>query len=118
MLVAVEDRESEEVQAELGRLVVDDEAVLSRLKPLYTADALDGIGKMLQVIRGRDAGSGGVEVTGETWEAWKKVHRRYRQLLMEEGRQLRDEEDWVVRKGLTPEELEQKGTFAAAFRRT
>jgi hypothetical protein len=37
---------------------------------------------------------------------------------MEEGRQLRDEEDWVVRKGLTPEELEQKGTFAAAFRRT
>ena len=106
MLVAVEDRESEEVQAELGRLVVDDEAVLSRLKPLYTADALDGIGKMLQVIRGRDAGSGGVEVTGETGEAWKKVHRRYRQLLMEEGRQLRDEDDRIVRKGLTPEEFE------------
>ncbi|MCB1096127.1 MAG: hypothetical protein KDN22_11175, partial [Verrucomicrobiae bacterium] len=39
-------------------------------------------------------------------EAWKKVHRRYRQLLMEEGRQLRDEEGRVVRKGLTPEEIE------------
>ena len=55
MLVAVEDRESEEVQAELARLLVDDEAFLARLKPLYTADALDGIGKMLKVIRGRDA---------------------------------------------------------------
>ncbi|MEZ5327494.1 MAG: transposase, partial [Verrucomicrobiales bacterium] len=40
MLVAVEDRESEEVQAELSRLLVDDEAFLARLKPLYTADAL------------------------------------------------------------------------------
>ncbi|MDA0812487.1 MAG: hypothetical protein O3C21_08900 [Verrucomicrobia bacterium] len=39
-------------------------------------------------------------------EAWKKVHRRYRQLLMEEGRQLRDENDRVVSKGLTLEEFE------------
>ncbi|MCB1098281.1 MAG: transposase [Verrucomicrobiae bacterium] len=54
MLVAVESRESEEVQAELGHLLVDDEAFLARLKPLYAADALDGIGKMLKVIRGRD----------------------------------------------------------------
>ena len=246
MLVAVEDRESEGVQAELGRLVVDDEAFLLRLKPLYTADGLDGIGKMLEVIRGRNARpDGGPGVTAEAgdakqeaveeeedvfamehptltteeeieqfkrpyldrlydlsafvgeikqrfsqwynlrterngplWEdrfksvlvqgvpgvlatvaayidlnavragivkdprewrwcgyaealkgqgiardglyevlgehgalrrdgeAWKKVHRRYRQLLMEEGRQLRDEEDRVVRKGLTPEEFE------------
>ncbi|MCB1097501.1 MAG: hypothetical protein KDN22_18150 [Verrucomicrobiae bacterium] len=36
----------------------------------------------------------------------RKVHRRYRQLLMEEGRQLRDEKNRVVRKGLTPEEFE------------
>ena len=238
MLVAVESRESEEVQAELARLLVDDEAFLARLKPLYTADALDGIGKMLQAIRGLDAGSGGdeVEVAGENededvfamesptftkeeeierfkrpyldrlydlsafvgeikqrfsqwynlrserngplWEdrfksvlvqgepgvlatvaayidlnavragivkdprewrwcgyaealkgqgiarngvyevlgeggairrdgeAWKKVHRRYRQLLMEEGRQLRDEGDRVVRKGMTVEEFD------------
>ena len=34
------------------------------------------------------------------------MHRRYRQLLMEEGRQLRDEENRLVRKGLTPEEFE------------
>ncbi|MCB1096158.1 MAG: hypothetical protein KDN22_11335 [Verrucomicrobiae bacterium] len=39
-------------------------------------------------------------------EAWKRMHRRYRQLLMEEGRQLRDEEGRVTRKGLTPEEFE------------
>ena len=243
MLVAVEDRESEEVRAELTRLLDDDEAFLDRLKPLYAANALDGIGKMLKVIRGREVddqlgdtsgaegadegvveqedifalenptltteemverfkrpyldrlydlsafvgeikqrfsqwynvrserngplwedrfksvlvqGESGVlatvaayidlnavragivkdprewrwcgyaealkgqgiarngvyEVLGESGaarrdgEAWKKVHRRYRQLLMEEGRQLRNEEDRVVRKGLTPEEFE------------
>ena len=256
MLVAVEDRESEAVQAELDRLLADDEAFLARLKPLYSADALDGIGKMLKVIRGdgvsaidadgsdgsdgsdalavpKNAGGGEMEeeelenvfatenptltrageierfkrpyldrlydlsafvgeikqrfsqwynlrskrngplwedrfksvlVQGESgvlatvaayidlnavragivkdprewrWcgyaealkgqgiarngvyevlgergasrrdgEAWKKVHRRYRQLLMEEGRQLRDEEDRVVRKGLTAEEFQ------------
>ena len=246
MLVAVEDRESEEVRAELTRLLDDDEAFLDRLKPLYAANALDGIGKMLKVIRGREVddqlgdtsgadgadegvveqedifalenptltteemverfkrpyldrlydlsafvgeikqrfsqwynvrserngplwedrfksvlvqGESGVlatvaayidlnavragivkdprewrwcgyaealkgqgiarngvyEVLGERGasrrdgEAWKKVHRRYRQLLMEEGRQLRqlrDEEDRVVRKGLTPEEFD------------
>ncbi|MEZ5329174.1 MAG: transposase, partial [Verrucomicrobiales bacterium] len=239
MLVAVESRESERVQAELARLLVDDEAFLARLKPLYIADALDGIGKMLRVIRGRDeddepgdtsgaeeavededifalenptltteelverfkrpyldrlydlsafvgeikqrfsqwynlrtkrngplwedrfksvlvqgesgvlatvaayidlnavragivkdprewrwcgyaealkgqgiARNGVYEVLGEhgavrrDGEAWKKVHRRYRQLLMEEGRQLRDEEGRVVRKGVTPEEIE------------
>ena len=39
--------------------------------------------------------------------AWKKVHRRYRQLLMEAGRRLRGEEDCVVRKGVTPEEFEK-----------
>ena len=62
MLVAVESRESEEVQAELGRLLVDDDVFLARLKPLYTADALDGIGKLLKVIRGWDAEAGtGVE---------------------------------------------------------
>ena len=243
MLVAVEDRESDEVLAELARLMLDDEAFLARLKPLYAADALDGIGKILKVIRGRDADDSGeiagveeaergaaveeedmfamenptltkdeeierfkrpyldrlydlssfvgeikqrfsqwynlrskrngplwedrfksvlvqgepgvlatvaayidlnavragivkdprewrwcgyaealkgqgiarngvYEVLGEhaalrrDGEAWKKVHRRYRQLLMEEGRQLRDEDDRVVRKGLTPEEFE------------
>ncbi|MGK0187860.1 MAG: hypothetical protein ACI9R3_003651 [Verrucomicrobiales bacterium] len=238
-MLAVDDRESEEVQEELGRLMVDDEAFLARLKPVYAADALDGIGKMLKVIRGRevdgeDEGQVGrdseleeedvfatdclgmttqseierfkrpyldrlydlsafvgevkqrfsqwynlrnerigplwedrfksVLVQGEPgilatvaayidlnavragivkdprewrWcgyaealkgqglsrngvyevlgnrdaarrdgEAWKKVHRRYRQLLMEEGRQLRDDENRVVRKGLTPEEFE------------
>ena len=52
MLVAVEDRESEEIAGgELGRLLVDDEAFLARLKPLYTADALDGIGKMRVSLR-------------------------------------------------------------------
>ena len=238
MLVAVEDRESEEVQSELARLLVGDEAFLARLKPLYTGDALDGIRKMLKVIRGRDADESGesagvenaveaedvfamgnptltteeeierfkrpylerlydlsafvgeikqrfsqwynlrIERNGPLWEdrfksvlvegepgvlatvaayidlnavragivkdprewrwcgyaealkgqriarngvyevlgeanaarrdgeAWKKVHRRYRQLLMEEGRQLRDEEGRVTRKGLTPEEFE------------
>ncbi|MEZ5324705.1 MAG: transposase [Verrucomicrobiales bacterium] len=236
MLLAVEDRESEGVQAELGQLLVDDEAFLARLKPIYKADELDGIAKMLKVIRGRevvdesDAASGAVEEesvfaldnptltteemverfkcpyldrmydlssfvgeikqrfsqwynrrserNGPLWEdrfksvlvqgepgvlatvaayidlnavragvvkdprewrwcgyaealkgqgvarngvyevlgqasairrdgeAWKKVHRRYRQLLMEEGRQLRDDNDRVVRKGLTPEEFE------------
>ena len=239
MLLAVEDRESEVVQAELARLVDDDEAFLARLKPLYASDVLDGIGKMLKVIRGREVDDesnavGGVdeaiededvfalenptltteehierfkrpyldrlydlsafvgeikqrfsqwynlrsERNGPLWEdrfksvlvqgepgvlatvaayidlnavragivqdprewrwcgyaealkgrgiarngvyevlgergttrrdgeAWKNVHRRYRQLLMEEGRQLRDEESRVVRKGLTPEEFE------------
>lgn len=245
MLVAVEDRESEEVQAELTRLLVDDEAFLARLKPLYSADALDGIGKMLKVIRGgagvADVAEGTLEMNagesedrmeeedvfatehptvtreseierfkrpylnrlydlsafvgeikqrfsqwynlrternGPLWEdrfksvlvqgepgvlatvaayidlnavragivkdprewrwcgyaealkgqgiarngvyevlgqsraqrrdgeAWKKVHRRYRRLLMEEGKQLRDDDGRVVRKGLTPEEFE------------
>jgi putative transposase len=240
ILVAVEDRESEDVQAELARLMEDDEAFLDRLKTLYSADALDGIGKLLKMIRGRDEASaadgvvdgvvdgesmedvfametpvlttadeiarfkqpyldrmndlsafvgeikqrfsqwynlrdarngplwedrfksvlvqgepgvlatvaayidlnavragivkdprewrwcgyaealkgqglarnGVYEVLGERGaarrdgEAWKKVHRRYRQLLMEEGRQLRDEDDRIVRKGLTPEEFE------------
>mgnify|MGYP001057987078 CR=1 FL=1 len=55
MLVAVENRESEEVQAELARLLVDDAAFLQRLKPVYSADALEGIGKMLRVIRGEEA---------------------------------------------------------------
>ncbi|MCB1095962.1 MAG: hypothetical protein KDN22_10345 [Verrucomicrobiae bacterium] len=55
MLLAVEDRESEKVQAELARLMVDDDAFLARRKPLYTADALNGIEKMLKAIRGREA---------------------------------------------------------------
>ncbi|MEZ5324366.1 MAG: hypothetical protein R3F19_04815 [Verrucomicrobiales bacterium] len=42
------------VAVELGHLLVDDVAFLARLKPLYAADAMDGIGKMLKVIRGRD----------------------------------------------------------------
>ena len=63
MLVAVEDRESDEVLAELARLMLDDEAFLARLKPLYAADALDGIGKILKVIRGRDADDSG-EIAG------------------------------------------------------
>ncbi|MEZ5327702.1 MAG: hypothetical protein R3F19_21865 [Verrucomicrobiales bacterium] len=49
---------------------------------------------------------GELDASRRDGEAWKKVHRRYRQLLMEEGRQLRDEKNRVVRKGLTPEEFE------------
>ena len=63
-----------------------------------------------EALTGQGLARNGVyEVLGEQGaprrdgEAWKKVHRRYRQLLMEEGRQLRDEEDRVMRKGLTPE---------------
>ncbi|MDA0812664.1 MAG: hypothetical protein O3C21_09785, partial [Verrucomicrobia bacterium] len=66
-----------------------------------------------EALKGQGIARNGVyEVLGESdaprrdGEAWKKVHRRYRQLLMEEGRQLRDEEDRVVRMGLTPEEFE------------
>jgi putative transposase len=66
-----------------------------------------------EALKGRGIARNGVyEVLGERGttrrdgEAWKNVHRRYRQLLMEEGRQLRDEESRVVRKGLTPEEFE------------
>ena len=66
-----------------------------------------------EALKGQGIARNGVyEVLGERGatrrdgEAWKKVHRRYRQLLMEEGRQLRDEEDRVVRKGLTAEAFE------------
>ncbi|MCB1096150.1 MAG: hypothetical protein KDN22_11295 [Verrucomicrobiae bacterium] len=66
-----------------------------------------------EALKGQGIARNGVyEVLGQAnairqdGEAWRKVHRRYRQLLMEEGRQLRDEEDRVVRKGLTPEEFE------------
>ena len=58
------------------------------------------------------ARNGVYEVLGEAdaqrrdGELWKKAHRRYRQLLMEEGRQLRDVENRVARKGLTPEEFD------------
>ena len=57
LLVAVEDRESEKLQGKLGRLQVDDEAFfLARLKPLCTVvDAVDEIGKIWKVIRGRVA---------------------------------------------------------------
>ncbi|MEZ5328477.1 MAG: hypothetical protein R3F19_25825 [Verrucomicrobiales bacterium] len=67
----------------------------------------------VEALKGQGIARNGVyEVLGQAnairrdGEAWKEVHRRYRQLLMEEGRQLRDEEDRVVRKGLTPEEFE------------
>ena len=38
--------------------------------------------------------------------SWRRVHQRYRSILICEGVQLRDEEGRVVRKGLTSEELE------------
>jgi len=37
---------------------------------------------------------------------WRRVHQRYRALLICEGVQRRDEEGRIVRKGLTPEEVE------------
>jgi len=37
---------------------------------------------------------------------WRRVHQRYRALLIFEGVQRRDEEGRIVRKGLTPEEVE------------
>mgnify|MGYP005708046991 FL=1 len=37
---------------------------------------------------------------------WQKIHKRYRELLVGEGIQLRDEDGRIVRKGLTPEEVE------------
>jgi REP element-mobilizing transposase RayT len=37
---------------------------------------------------------------------WKRVHKKYREVLMVEAIQRRDEEGRVVRKGLTPEEFE------------
>ena len=46
-------------------MLVDDEAFLARLKPLYAAEALDGIGKMLEVIRGREADESGGTVGAE-----------------------------------------------------
>ena len=234
MLVVVEDRESERVQAELERLMQNDAAFLDRLKSVYSADALDGIRKMLKMIRGTAGNRNGSEVEveedeglfdrtdpdeprvsdierfkrpyldrlydlsafvgeikqrfsqwynrrndrlGPLWEdrfksvlvqgesgvlatvaayidlnavragivkdprdwrwcgyaealkgqgiarngiyevlgetdaqrrdgdAWRKMHRRYRRLLMEEGVQVRDEAGRVVRRGLTPEEF-------------
>ena len=38
--------------------------------------------------------------------SWRKVHARYRRLLMEEGVEQRDEDGRVVRKGRSREELE------------
>jgi putative transposase len=52
LLVAVEDRNSEEVQAEIDWLMDDDAAFLARLKIIYLAEALDGIEEMLKMIRG------------------------------------------------------------------
>jgi putative transposase len=52
------------------------------------------------------------EVLGEPDDAsrdgagWRRVHQRYRALLIGEGIQRRDEDGRVVRKGLTPEEVE------------
>lgn len=52
------------------------------------------------------------EALGESGESssdggsWRRVHQRYRSLLMHEGVQRRDEEGRVVRKGLSPEEFE------------
>ena len=37
---------------------------------------------------------------------WAKVHRDYREILMHGAVQQRDEEDRVVRKGITPDEFE------------
>ena len=37
--------------------------------------------------------------------SWRRVHQRYRRLLMEEGVEVRDEDGRVVRKGITREEL-------------
>ena len=52
------------------------------------------------------------EVLGESDDAsrdgsgWRRVHQRYRALLVCESVQRRDEEGRIVRKGLTPEEVE------------
>ena len=52
------------------------------------------------------------EVLGEPDDAsrdgagWRRVHQRYRELLVCESIQRRDEEGRIVRKGLTPEEVE------------
>ena len=52
------------------------------------------------------------EAMGESNDAtrdgagWKQLHRRYREILMHEAVQRRDEDGRVVRKGTTPDELE------------
>ena len=52
------------------------------------------------------------EVLGEPEDAsrdgagWRRVHQRYRSILISEGIQRRDEDGRVVRKGLTPEQVE------------
>jgi len=52
------------------------------------------------------------EALGESEKAsrdgagWRRVHQRYRENLMHEAVQRRDEEGRVVQKGITPEELE------------
>ena len=58
------------------------------------------------------ARNGLYEAMGEPEDAsrdgtgWKRVHKKYREVLMYEAIQRRDEEGRVVRKGLTPEEFE------------
>ena len=46
------------------------------------------------------------EVARRDGAAWRKVHARYRRLLMEEGVERRDEDGRLVRKGISREELE------------
>lgn len=65
-----------------------------------------------EALKGQGLARNGVyEVLGEAGaprrdgDAWRKVHQRYRRLLMEEGVQVRNEDGRVVRKGLTPEEF-------------
>jgi putative transposase len=61
MLVAVEDRESEEVKQELAQLMADDEAFLARLKHIYAPTVLDDVRARLELLRGGDGGDGGMD---------------------------------------------------------
>jgi REP element-mobilizing transposase RayT len=53
-----------------------------------------------------EAGEASREGASREGAGWRRAHQRYREILMHEGVQRRDEEGRVVRKGLTPGELE------------
>ena len=65
MLVAVDDKESEEVRRELARLMEDDEAFLERLKHLYAPEAMDEVRERLALIRGGDGQSSAAAAKGD-----------------------------------------------------
>jgi putative transposase len=59
-------------------------------------------------VLGLGMNSGQANVVLRDGEAWRNVHQRYRELLMHEAMQRRDEDGRVVRKGISPEEFAEE----------